>query len=198
VSFKRFAAGLAALAVMILYVGTAPAADKYVRDPAHSSIEFSVKHMVISNVKGSFDKFDAVIVYDPDNIESSSVDVSIDVTSVDTKDGKRDEHLRSADFLDAENHPQITFKSDKIKKSGDGYVAVGTLTIRGVSKQVELPFELNGPIVNPYGQSVIGVQIEYELSRKDFNVNWNKTLDAGGVVVGDDVKVEINLEAKKS
>lgn len=197
-NYKRFAAGLAALAVLAVFAGTAPAADKYALDPSHSSIEFSVKHMVISNVKGTFDKFNAVIMYDPDNVEKSSVEVSIAVSSINTKDQKRDEHLRSPDFFDAENHAEITFKSDQVKKSGDGYVAVGTLTMRGVSKKIELPFQLNGPIVNPWGQTVIGIEIEYELDRKDYNVKWNKTMDSGGLVVGDDVKVEINLEAKKS
>jgi polyisoprenoid-binding protein YceI len=135
---------------------------------------------------------------DPNNVENSSVEVSIDVNSIDTKDEKRDEHLRSPDFLDAANHPAITFKSKKIEEKGDQYVAVGDLTIRGVTKQVELPFELNGPITNPWGQQVLGVEIDFKLNRKDFKVNWNKTLDSGGVVVSDDVKVEINLEAKKS
>ena len=191
-------AGIVSAAVLFAFAATAPAADKYTVDPIHSSVEFSVKHMVITNVKGSFDKFDAVIMYDPDNMANSSVDVSIDVASVNTKDEKRDDHLRSEDFFDAAKHTNITFKSDKIKKTGDQLVAVGTLTIRGVSKQIELPFTLNGPITNPWGQTVIGVEIEFELDRKDYNVKWNKTMDSGGVVVGDNVKIEINLEAKKS
>ena len=176
----------------------APAADKYKLDKSHSSIEFSVKHMVISNVKGSFDEFDAVINYDPNNIENSSVDVSIKVASINTKDEKRDEHLRSPDFFDAANNAEITFKSDKIMKKGDGYVALGTLTMRGVSKKIELPFELNGPVQNPWGQTVMGIVVEYELNRKDYKIEWNKTLDNGGLLVGDNVKIEINLEAQKS
>jgi polyisoprenoid-binding protein YceI len=195
---KAFTAGFASIFVLAALAAGAWAAEKYTVDVTHSSVEFSVKHMMITNVKGSFDKFDATIMYDPENIENSSVEVSIDVSSIDTKDEKRDEHLRSEDFLDAANHPAITFKSNKIEKKGDQYVAVGDLTIRGVTKQVELPFELNGPITNPWGQQVMGVEIDFELNRKDYNVNWNKTLDSGGLVVSDDVKVEINMEAKKS
>lgn len=187
----------ATLLLTALATGT-PAANQYTLDPAHSSIQFSVKHLVISNVKGTFDDFEAVIVYDPDNLENSSVEVAIDVASINTKDEKRDEHLRSEDFLHAEKHPKITFKSTKVIKKGDQYVAVGPLTIRGVTKEIELPFVLNGPITNPWGQVVMGIEIEYELNRKDYDVKWNKTMDNGGLVVGNDVKIEINLEAKKS
>jgi polyisoprenoid-binding protein YceI len=185
-------------AVVAVLAGGASADNQYTFDKAHSSIEFAVKHMVISNVKGTFDDFDGVIKYDPDNIENSSVEVSIKVASVNTKNQKRDDHLRSADFFDVEQHPEITFKSSKIKKTGDGFAAVGTLTIRGVSKEVELPFALNGPITNPWGKSVVGIEIDYELNRHHYGVKWNQTLDSGGVVVGDDVKIEINLEAIKS
>jgi polyisoprenoid-binding protein YceI len=186
-------------AVLVLAAAfSASAADKYSVDGAHSSIEFSVKHMVISNVKGSFDEFDAAIVFDAAKIENSSVEVTIPVSSVNTKNEKRDEHLRSADFFDVATHPNITFKSKKVVKKGDGYVAAGTLTMRGVSKEIELPFVLNGPITNPWGQTVIGVEIEFKLDRQDFGLKWNKTMDNGGVVVGDDIKIEINLEATKS
>ena len=187
-----------ALTVLVAFTLPATAADSYKLDASHSSVEFSVKHMLISNVKGAFDKFEAVIAYDPDNIENSSVEVTIAVESIDTKNEKRDDHLRSADFFDSENHPSITFKSKKIVKKGDGYVAAGTLTMRGVSKEIELPFVLNGPVANPWGQTVIGIEIEYELDRQDYGLNWNKTMDNGGLVVSDDVKIEINLEAVKS
>jgi polyisoprenoid-binding protein YceI len=194
---KRAISILAAAFASVLAI-TASAADDYKIDAAHSSIEFSVKHMVISNVKGTFDEFDAAIEYDPDNIENSSVEVTISVASVNTRNQKRDDHLRGGDFFDAGAHPDITFKSKKITKKGDGYVAAGTLTIRGVSREIELPFTLNGPITNPWGQTVIGVEIEYQLDRQDYGVTWNKTMDNGGLVVGDDVKIEINLEAAKS
>lgn len=197
---KRVTSLAAALVLSVLstLAVTASAADQYTLDADHSSIEFSVKHMLVSNVKGTFDEFDATIMYDPDNIGSSSVEVAISVASVNTKNDKRDDHLRGSDFFDAENHPQITFKSKKIEKKGDGYVAVGTLTIRGTSKEIELPFTLNGPVTSPWGQAVIGIEIEYELDRQDYGVKWSKTMDDGGLIVGDDVKIEINLEATKS
>jgi polyisoprenoid-binding protein YceI len=195
---KAILFNLFAVAALVVVSSPVTAADAYKIDPAHSSVEFSVKHMVISNVKGSFDEFEAAIAYDPNNIENSSVEVTIPVKSINTKNEKRDDHLRSADFFDAENHPNITFKSSKIQKKGDGYVAVGTLTMHGVAKEIELPFVLNGPVVNPWGQTVIGIEIEYELDRQDYGLKWNKTMDNGGLVVGDDVKIEINLEAAKS
>jgi len=194
---NRSLVSLPAVAVAVALAGSATAADKYLFDKAHSSIEFSVKHMVVTNVKGTFDTFDGAIMYDPADIEKSSVDITIAVAGINTREARRDEHLRSPDFFDDAKYPNITFKSSKIKKTGDGFVAVGTLTIRGVSKEVELPFILNGPVVNPMGKTVIGVELTYKLNRRDFGVSWNKTLDAGGVVVGDDVKIEINLEAAK-
>jgi len=186
------------VALVALTTQSASAADSYAIDITHSSIEFSVKHMMISNVKGTFDTFTGSIMLDPKNIENSSVDISIDVSSVDTRDEKRDNHLRSADFFDSENHPAITFKSDKVTKKGDGYVASGTLVLHGVSKKVDIPFVLNGPIQNPWGQTVIGIELEYKMNRKDYGLEWNKAMDNGGVVVGDEVKIEINLEATKS
>jgi polyisoprenoid-binding protein YceI len=198
VRLQKLFAVLTAVALAVSIAGGVSAADQYSLDIVHSSIQFSVKHMVISNVKGTFDKFDGVVNYDPENIANSSVEVTIDVGSINTKDEKRDEHLRSEDFLDASKHPNISFKSNKIVKKDDGYVAVGTLTIRGVSKEVELPFVVNGPITNPWGQTVIGVEVEFKLNRQDYGVKWNKTMDSGGLVVGDDIKIEINLEAKKS
>lgn len=174
------------------------AADAYDIDFAHSSVAFSVKHMMVSNVKGSFDKFTGTISYDPDNIENSAVQFSIDVSSVNTRNERRDNHLRSADFFDAANHPEITFKSDKISKKGDGYVATGTLVIHGVSRKIDLPFVLNGPVATPRGKMVLGVEADHRLNRKDFGLEWNRTLDNGGVLVSDEVKIEINLEASKS
>lgn len=173
------------------------AADTYAFDLAHSSIEFSVKHMVISNVKGTFDRFDGTLVADAEDLGNSSVEVIIETASINTRNDKRDEHLRSADFLDAENHPQITFRSAEIRQADAGYVALGTLTIRGVAKEVALPFTVNGPITNPWGQTVIGIEIAYELDRQDYGVNWSQTMDNGGLVVGDTVRIEINLEAQK-
>jgi len=183
---------LAALAV-------APAAyaqDVYTIDPVHSSVEFKVKHMMVSDVKGEFKTFSGTITLDPANIEKSSVEITIESASVSTNNEKRDGHLKSADFFDVEKFPTLTFKSKKVAKKGDGYVATGDLTIRGVTKEVELPFTLSGP-VSAGPASIIGVSAATQLDRQDFGVSWNKTLDAGGVVVSDNVRIELEVEAKK-
>ena len=195
---KQYFLTVLAIALAALTFQTASAADNYEIDMAHSSIEFSVKHMMVTNVKGTFDTFSGTMLFDPDNIENSSVDISIDVSSVNTRNQKRDDHLRSADFFDAEKHAAITFKSDKVMKKGDGYVVSGTLVLHGVSKKIDIPFILNGPVQNPWGKTAIGIELEYKLNRKDFGLEWNKTMDNGGVVVGDEVKIEINIEATKS
>lgn len=195
--FRKYLTVIGVVTFLVSAVVGVSAADQYGLDMSHSSIQFSVKHLVVSNVKGSFDKFDAVIMFDPDNISNSSVEVTIDVSSINTKNEKRDEHLRSEEFLHAAEHPTITFASRKIVKKNDGYVAAGKLTIRGVSKEVELPFTLNGPIVTPWGQTVIGIELAYELNRQEYGVKWSKALETGGLVASDDVKIDINLEAKK-
>ncbi|MCI0452520.1 MAG: YceI family protein [Candidatus Latescibacteria bacterium] len=191
---RHFAGALALAAA-----ACAPAAhaqDAYTIDPVHSSIGFKVKHMMVSDVKGAFDSSSGTINFDPKNIENSSVEVTIDATSISTRNEKRDGHLKSPDFFDVEKHPTITFKSKKIAKKGDGYVATGDLTIRGVTKEVELPFTLNGP-VSAGNASIIGISAATEINRQDFGVSWNKTLDAGGVVVSDKVRIELEVEAKK-
>lgn len=181
-----------------LAVGSADArTDTYVFDPAHTQVEFAVKHLVVSTVKGSFDQIEGTIILNPDDISGSSVDVIIKTASVNTRHEKRDGHLKSADFLDVENHPEITFKSSAVRRKGDEYEATGTLTIRGISKQVTLPFTMNGPIKDPWGNEVLVAWIEIEINRNDFDVKWSKELDNGGLVVGDKVKIEINVEATK-
>lgn len=188
--------GAAALALLAI-VSTAKAQDTYTIDPVHSSVGFKVKHMMVSDVKGEFGGFSGTISLDPKNIEASSVDVTIDATTVSTRNEKRDGHLKSADFFDVEKYPTLTFKSKKITKKGEQWVAIGDLTLRGVTKEIELPFTLGGPMTVGNG-SVIGVSASTEINRQDFGVAWNKTLDAGGVVVSDKVRIEIELEAKKA
>ncbi len=189
-----------AIALMFLLavpLTSASAADEYALDAAHTSIEFSVRHMVISNVKGSFSDVSGVILYDEKDITKSSVDVTIKVASINTNNEKRDEHLRSPDFFDAEKYPDITFKSSKIEKTKEGLVMTGTLTIRGISKEVTMPFELTDKITDPWGSVRFGAETKLKINRQDFKVSWNKVLDAGGVLVGDEVKIEISLEAIK-
>ena len=188
--------GAAALALLTV-VTTARAQDTYTIDPVHSSLGFKVKHMMVSDVKGEFQGFSGTITLDPKNIENSSVDVTIDAATISTRNEKRDGHLKSADFFDVEKFPTLTFKSKKVTKKGEQYVLIGDLTMHGVTKEIELPFTLTGPVTLPNG-SVLGVSAATEINRQDFGVSWNKTLDSGGVVVSDKVRLEIEVEAKKA
>jgi len=188
--------GAAALALLTI-VSTARAQDTYTIDPVHSSLGFKVKHMMVSDVKGEFQGFSGTITLDPKNIENSSVDVTIDAATISTRNEKRDGHLKSADFFDVEKFPTLTFKSKKVTKKGEQYVLIGDLTMHGVTKEIELPFTLTGPVTLPNG-SVLGVSAATEINRQDFGVSWNKTLDSGGVVVSDKVRLEIEVEAKKA
>jgi polyisoprenoid-binding protein YceI len=173
------------------------AADKYELDTSHTSVEFAVKHMVISTVKGAFSDVTGTILYDEKDITKSSVDVLIKVASVNTNNEKRDEHLKSADFLDAGKYPDITFKSKQVQKTDEGLVLTGILTIRDVSKEVSMPFEITGKLTDPWGNVRIGAETELEINRQDYGVSWSKNLDGGGLVVGDKVKIEISLEGVK-
>jgi polyisoprenoid-binding protein YceI len=163
-------------------------------DKVHSQIGFEVTHMVISEVQGEFKDYEVSLMFDKDNLANSTVEARIKVASIDTDEQKRDDHLKSADFFDAGNHPEIVFKSKKIEKKGDGYVAYGDLTIRGASKEVALPFEVKGPVKDPWENTRIGIKAELTINRQDFGISWNKTLDAGGVVVGDEVGIGIKTE----
>ncbi|MFC1543974.1 YceI family protein [Gemmatimonadota bacterium] len=162
-------------------------------DYDHSQIGFSVKHMVIATVKGKFREFDGQIRYDAENPENSTINVTIDVASVDTENEKRDDHLRSPEFFDVEQFPHMSFKSVRIEAQADGFVAVGDLTIRDVTRRIEMPFELLGP-VSAMGQTRYAAEASVEINRKDFGVNWNMALDNGGLVVSDKVKIEIYVE----
>ena len=168
--------------------------ESYSSDAAHSSVGFSVKHMVVATVKGSFREFDISVSYDPDDLSNSSVETTIDVASVFTDNERRDGHLRSAEFFDAENFPKINFQSVRIEKRDDDLVAIGNLTMRGVTSEIELPFELNGPVMGRQGEKHYGLDATIKLNRQDFGIVWNMALDQGGVVVSDMVTIEIHLE----
>ncbi len=170
-------------------------ADKYQIDVPHSSVGFSVKYLLVTNVKGEFGNFSGTILYDDKDITKSSVDVTIKAASINTHDEKRHNHLRSADFFDVENHPEITFKSKQVTTDGDNYTLVGDLTIRGVTKEVSLPFTLTGPIKDPWGNNRLAAQASLVINRQDFGVAWNKALDAGGFLVGDDVTINLEVQA---
>ncbi len=186
---------LAGLALAAL-VPPAVAADTFNFDTSHTNVGFAVKHMVISTVKGRFNEFSGVITYDPQDVTKSSVEVTIKTASVDTGNADRDKHLRSADFFDAEKYPEITFKSTRVEKRGSGYVARGPLTMRGVTKEVELPFTVTGVINDPWGNTRLGAEVEpVKVNRQDFGVSWSKALDSGGLVVSDEVSLELAVEA---
>lgn len=172
------------------------AGTKFTLDPAHTSVTFSVRHLVVSTVRGSFGSVSGEIYYDEANPANSSVRVEIDVSSINTNNQQRDTHLKSADFLDAENYPKITFQSTAVQKQGDRWLARGNLTLKGVTKMIEIPFRLNGPIKDPWGNLRFGIEAEpIKINRQDFGVTWNQVLDTGGVAVGDEVTIYISAEA---
>jgi polyisoprenoid-binding protein YceI len=167
-------------------------------DPAHSLVEFSVRHMMISTVKGRFTAVGGTILDIADDPGRSSVRAEIDAASITTGDSKRDEHLRSADFFDVERYPTITFTSTRVEpRDEDRFRLIGELTLHGQTRQVELDATLNGRGTNPWGQEVAGFTAEAKLNRKDFGLNWNVALEAGGVLVGDQLKVQLEIEAVK-
>ena len=159
-------------------------------DPVHSEIEFKVKHMMISTVSGSFEKFEGKVETSTDDFKDAQFSFSADIDSVNTKSKDRDNHLKSDDFFGAEKHPKLTF----ISKSFDGEKMVGNLTIKGVTKEIKLDAEYNGTAVDPYGQVKAGFELEGQISRKDFGLSWNSVTEAGNVVVSDKVKLIISLQ----
>jgi polyisoprenoid-binding protein YceI len=168
-------------------------------DPVHSSIEFSIRHLMISNVRGQFGKFSATVTGDPSDPASAKLEATIDASSIDTRNEKRDGHLKSADFLDVEKFPTITFKSKKVERAGEGkWKVTGDLTLHGVTKEAVL--EVQGPmppIKDPMGNVKSGASATTTIDRKDFGIVWNKAMDGGGVMVGDDVAITVNVEAVK-
>ena len=183
--------------LVVFMIAGVRAADKYVPDMAHTNIGFTVKHMVIATVPGKFGDYTINFIFDEKDLSKSSIKATIKTASINTDNSKRDEHLRSADFFDAEKYPEITFISNKIMKKSDQFIAKGTLTIRGVSKEIELPFKLLGPVQDPWGNTKIGVEAGLTIDRQDYGVSWNKTIDAGGFLVSDEVNIKLDLELQK-
>ena len=165
-------------------------------DLSHSSVNFHVRHLMVSKVHGRFSLWGGTLVIDNDDITKSRVDVSIDATSVDTKEEKRDAHLRSADFFDVEKFPALTFKSTQVEKVGDEELAItGDLTIHGVTKSVKLAVELGGVAKDPWGGTRTGFSAKTSINRKDFGLGWNSVLETGGVLVGEKVEITLEIEA---
>ena len=167
-------------------------------DPSHSEVGFTVRHLMVSKVKGRFGGVTGTITV-AENVLDSVVEASAGVATVDTRDDKRDGHLKSADFFDAETFPSITFRSTGITEKGSDYLLAGDLTIKGVTKPVQFELEYNGAATNPMtsGQSV-GFSAETEVNRKDFGLEWNVALESGGVLVADKVKIHLEIEAAKA
>ncbi len=189
------AAVVSTMAVSLLSALPSEAAT-YTVDKTHSEASFQIRHLV-SKVRGGFEDFTGTIQLDRANLERSSVEFTIAAASIDTAVPDRDAHLRGADFFDAEKHPEITFKSTRVVPDGeDRFQVTGDLTMRGVTKQITLPVEYTGEVRDPWGNTKAGFETETSLNRKDFGMVWNTALDQGGVVLGDEVKITINLETK--
>lgn len=170
----------------------------WVIDNSHSHVHFTARHMMISKVRGSFETFSGTVEFDEETPANSSVDVQIEAASIQTRDAKRDGHLTSPDFLDAANHPYLTFKSKSIRVIDETHgEIVGDLTVRGVTREVVLETEYNGQSKAPWGSTSAGFSASTKLNRKDWGLNWNVALETGGVLVGEEIQIDIELEIVK-
>ena len=182
-------------AVAFLWIPALAPAATYRIDPAHSSAQFTVRHMMVSNVTGFFQKLSCTVEWDPNNLAQSRVEVVIEAGSVDTRNEGRDKHLRSADFFDVANNPTITYRSRRIEQAGSGKLRItGDLTLRGVTKEVVLDVEGPTPEIQAQGRFRMGASAATRINRKDFGVNWSGTMDSGGVVVSDEVRINLEVE----
>jgi polyisoprenoid-binding protein YceI len=164
-------------------------------DKVHSSIHFSVRHLMVSKVRGEFHDWAGTLMLDVDDFTKSSVEVTIQATSIDTREEKRDGHLRSADFLDTDKFPTIVFKSTRVERKGDRLAVHGDLAIHGVTRPVTLDVETTEVVKDPWGGTRTGFSGKVAIERKDFGLHWNAVLEAGGVVVGDKVEIALEIEA---
>jgi polyisoprenoid-binding protein YceI len=181
----------------VLAASPAFGAETFVVDKGHSEVGFQIRHMM-TKVRGRFTDFTGRIEADRDKPQASTVELTIQATSIDTANENRDKDLRGADFFDVEKYPTITFKSTRITPKGkDAYDVTGTLTMRGVAKEITLPVSFLGFMKNQRGTDTAGFETAVTLNRKDFGITWNRTLDAGGVLLGDEVNVSISLETRK-
>jgi polyisoprenoid-binding protein YceI len=193
---RNLIAALALSAAGALAPLPAQAAEVYTIDPTHSEVSFQVRHLV-TQVRGKFNEYQGTIDLDPAKLESSKVEFRIKAASIDTALPDRDKHLRSEDFFAVEKYPEIVFKSQQIKATGkDTYEVTGPLTLRGVTKTVTLPVTFLGKVRDPWGNDKAGFALETTINRKDYGIVWNAALDNGGVVLGDDVRIAINLETQ--
>ncbi len=167
-------------------------------DTMHSEVQFKVKHLVISTVTGNFNSFSASLEASKDDFTDAKIQFSADVDSIDTNNAQRDAHLKSADFFSAEEFPKLSFQSTKVEKTGDKHKVSGDLTMRGTTLPVTLDVEYGGTAVDPYGQTKAGFEITGKISRKAFGLAWSALTEAGGVVVGDEVRLILNVQMIKA
>jgi polyisoprenoid-binding protein YceI len=185
---------LAMAMAIAVTIGSAQAAETYVLDPAHSIVGFGVKHLVISTVRGTFDDVTATLTYDEQDVTKSSVEVTIKTASINTRNERRDGDLRSASYFEAEKYPDITFKSKKIVAANTGHVAVGDFTMHGVTKEISLPFTITGKIKDHRGNPRIGTESHLTIDRRDFGISASAVMEGGGLVVSNEVQIEISIE----
>lgn len=172
--------------------------QSYQIDTAHSGASFSVKHMMVTNVSGRFSNVKGTVVYDEKNLDKSSIDATVDVNTVNTNEAKRDGHLKSPDFFDTAKFPSMNFKSKKFYKAGNVLKVDGDLTLHGVTKPVTLTVEeLSGEVKHPMGSIVRGAVAKTKINRKDFGLTWNKTLDSGGLMVGEEISITLEIELSR-
>jgi len=169
----------------------------YKIDASHSDILFKVKHLMITTVTGHFKSFDATLTANADDFSDAEVTFTADINSVETKSEQRDTHLKSDDFFNAEKFPELKFVSTSFSKDGNGYNLKGNLTIRDITKPIELHADYNGTMVDPWGQTKVGFEAEGLIKRKEFGLGWDAVTEAGGIVVSDDVKLQLNIQFVK-
>jgi len=182
------------LPVLLLFTAQAASAATYKVDPVHSEIGFTVDHLVVFKVSGTFDTYQGTIETDPKDNRLTAAGAVLQVASVDTREQKRDDHLRSSDFFDAATHPEMTFVSKRVLKEGNSLTVYGDLTIRGITREVALKGGFRGEQIDPWGNVRAGFYGSTVINRHDFGLNWNKALDSGGYVVGDDVTIRLEIQ----
>lgn len=170
---------------------------KWALDPTHSEVHFKVKHLVISTVTGTFKLFEGSFETENEDFSNADIDFSLDINSIDTNQEQRDVHLKSADFFEAEKYPKISFKSTAFKKAGDDYELTGDLTIKDITKPIKLNVDYGGTATDFYGNEKAGFEITGRISRKEFGLTWDALTEAGAIVVGDDIKLNINAQFAK-
>jgi polyisoprenoid-binding protein YceI len=171
--------------------------QKFEFDTTHSTVGFMVRHLMVSKVRGAFTRWGGTLAFDESAPEKAELDVSIDAASIDTHEKQRDDHLRSADFFDAANHPALTFRAKGAKPAGEGrYTVQGELTIRGTTRPVTLEVEYNGRAKDPWGGERVAFEARTSINRKDFGLTWNQALETGGVLVGEKIEISLDVQAK--